>query len=418
VFDITSIVPEGEMSAEKIKGWVHLAMKNEDLLDYTITLEGKSSKADGYLGNIIFITVVGKTKAGQNKSFNLVVKSSKESSLLRQQTPIKEAFDKEIYIYNTVLPAFRKFQKERTTVDILNFLPRCYATQTRENREILILEDLKKKGFEICDRTIPMTYEHIKLVLQSFGKWHAYSFALKKAHQEIFEKLVENNVNMFSYFIVKVGLQHVMLKLFKEARDGSIYSKEVELLKELQFSEDDVNKIFIDLFFEDPEYRVISHGDCWSGNFMFQYQEDKTRPTSVGLLDWQCSGLSSPVMDLSHFIYGCNDTGKHKDVKESLEIYYESFSECLSHLGYDSGELFPYSKLLEHWKRFARYGLFLQPFVVKFSLCDADDAPDFVEAAEEGKQFLENFNVDIKNEEIYFKRVRDNFVHYVKNLNL
>jgi hypothetical protein len=114
VFDITSIVPESEMSAEKIKGWVYLAMKNKDLLDYTITLEGKSSNADGYLGNIIFITVVGKTK-GQNKSFNLVVKSSKESSLLRQQTPIKEAFDKEIYIYNTVLPAFRKFQKERTT---------------------------------------------------------------------------------------------------------------------------------------------------------------------------------------------------------------------------------------------------------------------------------------------------------------
>jgi hypothetical protein len=35
---------------------------------------------------------------------------------LDQQTPIKEAFDKEIYIYNTVLPAFRKFQKERNNI--------------------------------------------------------------------------------------------------------------------------------------------------------------------------------------------------------------------------------------------------------------------------------------------------------------
>jgi hypothetical protein len=62
------------------------------------------------------------------------------------------------------------------------------------------------------------------------------------------------------------------------------------------------------------------------------------------------------------------------------------------------------------------YGLFLGNFLLKFSLCDTDEAPDFAAAAEQGKEYLENFDFVIKNKELYYERVKSNLLHYVQNL--
>jgi hypothetical protein len=256
------------MSVNKSEEWIQLIVKSEDLLEYKIHVEGKSKKDEGYLSNILFVTVNGKTTTGENKCLHLVIKSSKPSDKFRQQIPTKEIFEKEIYIYNSVVTSFRTFQEEMGKENFLDFISRCYAAQISDSGELLIFENLKCQGYNLWDRKIPMTYDHIKLVLQAYGKWHAFSLALRNKRSQTFEKLIKNNTNSFSSFVQKVQMVDTMFQVFERAKDLSrITSNERELL---QFTTSDIKNIFTDFYAEDPARQVILHGDGWNNNFMFK----------------------------------------------------------------------------------------------------------------------------------------------------
>ncbi|CAH1381770.1 unnamed protein product, partial [Tenebrio molitor] len=155
---------------------------------------------------------------------------------------------------------------------------------------------------------------------------HAFSFALRHRGKEIFEKLVENNINLFSYFVLKANMVDGHFENVKRARDLSGISPEE--IKMLQFTRSGVESLFTDFYTKDPDHQIILHGDCWTNNFMFKSQEQYGKPTSLRILDWQCSGLASPVLDLSNFIYTCCDTEKYNDVKDLLRVYYDSLNKC------------------------------------------------------------------------------------------
>jgi thiamine kinase-like enzyme len=404
------------MSVNNIEEWVKLALKNEDLVDYKIDLHGKTSNEDGYLSDIVFVTVNGKTKMGQEKCVDLAIKFAKVSTTFRKEAPIRELFQKEIYIYDRVVTSFRKFQEEMGRENLLDYMAQCYATQAIESGELLILENLKTQGYDLWDRKVPMNWDHLKIILESYGKWHAFSFALRHRRKEIFEKLVENNINLFSYFVLKANMVDGLFENIKRARDLSGISPEE--IKMLQFTRSGVESLFTDFYTKDPDHQIIMHGDCWTNNFMFKSQEQSGKPTSLRILDWQCSGLASPALDLSYFIYTCCDTEKYKDVKDLLRVYYDSLNKCLTYLGCDASKIFAYEHLLQHWKMFSLYGLVNSAFILKYSLCDSDEAPDLAQAAEQGKSFADNIKFTPKNEEVYFERMRGNFSHYVKNLKI
>ncbi|RZC41105.1 uncharacterized protein BDFB_007581 [Asbolus verrucosus] len=405
------------MCDEKVKEWLRLAMENEDIVNYAVNIHGEGNKDDGYLSKFLLVTATGKTKNGKEKFLNLALKLCPTSNILRKQIPIRKAFEKEIYIYSHVRQTFYHFQQEKGVKDLIDFIPHCYDTQMTNTEELLIFENVKYQNYSLWNRNTPMTHDHIKLILEAYGKWHALSLALKVERPECFQKLTEDNVNMYSYFIEKVKMFDVFVESFTKARDGAIFPSDEEILKKLQFSKDQIKYILTDLFYENPVYQVILHGDGWNNNFMFMAENVTKKPSKVFVIDWQCSGLGSPVIDLSYLIYSCCDTGMYKDVEELLKIYYNSLSKSLNLLGCDSHRIFAYGKLMQHWKKFSCFGLVVSTFILKLSLCSTEEAPDLAEAAEQGKEFLENYNFDVKDQETYFKRVRDNFVHYIENLN-
>ena len=171
--------------------------------------------------------------------------------------------------------------------------------------------------------------------------------------------------------------------------------------------------------------QIISCSDWrYLDQFLFElfyceilFQQKSQKPVEASIIDWQLSGLSSPVLDLSYFIYTCVDTQEHTDVTELLKIYYASLSSSLYQLKCDPSEILFFNTLVQQWKKFSCYGLLFGTFILRFSLCESGDAPDFVEGAAKGKKFVENFDFNISNREVYYKRVRDNMLHYVKNLN-
>jgi hypothetical protein len=61
----------------EIKAILETCLSNENVTDICVDIIGNSEKGDGYMGDIIFVRVTGKTKDGSVKEYNLVVKEMK-----------------------------------------------------------------------------------------------------------------------------------------------------------------------------------------------------------------------------------------------------------------------------------------------------------------------------------------------------
>ncbi|KAJ8943196.1 hypothetical protein NQ318_000677 [Aromia moschata] len=265
-----------------------------------------------------------------------------------------------------------------------------------DDMEVLILNNLKKIGYELYDRVKPLNLSHQKAVLKEYGKLHAVSFALRDQHPDQFRTLINSKDFMRGFFALK-GIQKSVQKAVNEAMDIFREKGDFTLAEKLErIFYKNPGELALDLFRMDkdnPE-AVILHGDCWNNNFMYKYENhDRLSPSKVMILDWQLSAIRSPVFDLSYFIYA---TASSEGV--------EQFDELME-LGSDPEKLFPFSALRTHWRKYALYGLIFTIFILKFGLCEKEDAPELADLAEDDDMgdFL---NVTLKNKDLYYERLR------------
>lgn len=132
------------------------------------------------------------------------------------------------------------------------------------------------------------------------------------------------------------------------------------------------------------------------------------------MIDWQISGLASPIFDLSCHIFSTANTEENNNITTYLDVYYQSFCKTLSSFGCKANDLFAYSELLDHWKKFSRFGLFLGCFLIKFSSPRKKNNVDFNNLTNEEKlDYI--FNYDVENEELFNRRCRSNLLFYCNN---
>lgn len=86
----------------------------------------------------------------------------------------------------------------------------------------------------------------------------------------------------------------------------------------------------------DDRFNVLCHGDLWSNNIMFQYNEDTGKPDSCMLVDFQMCYYSSPMLDLHYFIIN-SLSQQNKIVKMDyiVHLYHKHLSKNLRTLGYE-----------------------------------------------------------------------------------
>jgi hypothetical protein len=161
----------------EIKAWLEKVF--EDVTNISVEIIGNSEKGDGFVGDIIFVRLTGNGRDGSVKKYNLVLKCSKNSEILREKISMKKIFINEICFYNTTLPTFIRFQKERGIEQPFDRVPKCYGTFIGNNKEIIVLENLKKSGYALWEKRTPMTRKHINMVVEAYGKFHAISVAMK-----------------------------------------------------------------------------------------------------------------------------------------------------------------------------------------------------------------------------------------------
>ncbi|CAG9824034.1 unnamed protein product [Phaedon cochleariae] len=377
--------------------------KENGFKDHQVKAITGSAKGDNYLGVITSVTI----EDGHNK-LELVLKSSHVGEI-RNQVPIRKAYQREIFVYEQVFTKFKEIQEEYHISEPFESFAKLYGTCDTESSECLVMEDLRESGYKMWNRKVPMNPEHISAVLKEYAKLHAVSFAMKEKQPEAFEDLTQSmKKHIFDEYFHDAEkttqfTDTVMGSIFRTFLDDPVTTEALKGFKER------LPDVFDEVFKQPAKEVVIDHGDGWCNNLMFQYENqlDTTSPSTVRIIDWQLSKISSPAMDLVHFFLVHSSKEVLHDYENYLKLYHETLSKNLKEFSCDPETVFPYSTLLEHWNKVVKMGIYMAFNMMKIMLCDSEEAPDLTEISDGGKNIMDVMNFTAKDTDTFNTRIKD-----------
>lgn len=246
---------------------------NEGFKDYNLILDHGSEMGDGFVGDIFRVTI----EEVQNGEFlQVIVKVPSGNQTRRIEFKSMQLFEREIFIYNVLLPEFVKFQSEnriKPQDGFFNF-PKIYFAEYNKELDdaIIIMEDLKVEGYRLHNKSDPIDYEHAKLVMNYLGRLHAISLAFKRRKNSVFEEFKK-----FDDFLLQDFEKEKFFTYFLSIFDKAIASlptgdqKSPTKMEHFKENLTEFLKLCRTQEMSEP-YSVILHGDCWSNNLMFEYK--------------------------------------------------------------------------------------------------------------------------------------------------
>lgn len=256
----------------EVQSYIEELIKSMNILEYKISIESGSVKGDNYLGVIAKVTVNGK-KDEKPISLYWIAKNAPQSKSFREFVAIQELYEREIYVYQNLFPIFEKFQKERNVPEPFANYPQMIGTYLVAFQEAVIMEDMKRKHFDLRNRKEALDLEHAKLVMKIYGKFHAISYAIKDQEPDLFSIIKKNMDEHFITLLPKesstkqdeifCATSLSALDPIKYDRHRKVFGK--YMARSFEYVIDSVKKSQ-----EDP-YSVVNHGDSWINNILFQY---------------------------------------------------------------------------------------------------------------------------------------------------
>lgn len=357
--------------------------KRENFIDYKIDTSTGSNIGDGFQGLMIRIKISGSRAAETDAQLALICKIPPLSEFRRKYAA--PVFQKEILMYEKILPIFVKFQKEKGIQAENGFytMPKCYGTWANEEtfEYAIVLEDLKHGSYDMWNKFEKLNFAHAKMTVSALGRFHAISFGLRDQRPDLFAEInhiqSENIKNMNDFKPAQDFMNAAYDMAIKTLRPD-----EINLIEKMTHYKESFTKHLleaIDIKGAEP-FGVLNHGDFWNNNMMFQYATnptDRQIPDQVCFIDWQMSQFCSPATDLSYYLNSSTEKElRDKHFDDLLRTYYDSLAKTITLLGSDPSKLFTYEQFLEQYRKFSIYGFLMAPVLVQVVTVEANDIPD------------------------------------------
>uniref|UniRef100_A0A336K648 CSON000987 protein n=1 Tax=Culicoides sonorensis TaxID=179676 RepID=A0A336K648_CULSO len=266
---------------------------------------------------------------------------------------------KEVHLYLNVLNEMPK--------NCMHWHPTCYYGRD----DILILEDLSLKNYQLLPSHIEFNSDHIKSILKSLATMHACSLnfqnMVKKPLNEIyddilFEVTVARRNNWF-----RAGLRAIEEVALKRTK----YTQNEEYCKLIKKNLFNAMNIVFDMVDNDlipfDFICVLSHRDLWRNNLMFKFDKhqngeiDFNSPLETVLIDFQIARYLPPAVDILMvlFLLQRNDERKNR-YQDHLNFYYTCLKDALAQFSLDVESIFPYEELWRTCEHFQLLGAVLK----------------------------------------------------------
>ncbi|XP_056634081.1 uncharacterized protein LOC130443460 [Diorhabda sublineata] len=386
---------------EKQQNLIRKIANENDIENFQLTKTPGSLRGDNFLGILTAITLYNK-----QKTLNLILKTAHQNEAFRKAAPVHEMFDREIYMYNKVFPEFEKYQKNHNIADAFDSTPKLYGYCLEDKNESLVMENLKKSGYKLWDKRIPMNHDHVEAVLVQYANFHAVSLAMRQLDGELFarvtrpiKKNVFDNMEMIGNKDKFQGYVNAVMSNGYKAVEGD--RDLVECLKKV---ESQIYDLFQNRFDNDEFKLVVSHGDCWCNNFLFKYEVSDV-PSSLRIIDWQLSSVTTPAYDIVYFLLTNSSEAVLKNYKKYLQLYYEALSSRLREFGCDVNQIFSYDDMEKHLHTFMAFGVYTSIMILKLVNSEPEEAPDFSNVENDGN-FMDKMEYEMKNSAGYADRLK------------
>ncbi len=171
--------------------------KDEGFVEYSLHYESGSNHGDGFVAVMVAVTIKGKqmVDVGDEKELSLMCKLLPENKARREFFSSTTLFEREVYVYNDVLPMFDKFQIERNISFSDGFFqyPKCYLAVANATKDhyVIIMKNVKVDHYELWDKMKPVDFDTSSIFLATLGRYHGISLALRDQEPNLFQKLLD-----------------------------------------------------------------------------------------------------------------------------------------------------------------------------------------------------------------------------------
>lgn len=343
-------------------------------------VDDKQKGKEQYASTVVFATVTLRNDSGRIKEYPVVAKYEVPNKDVRTWLKLDQQFYNEVYMYELVLP----FLNRNHVIDDL-FAKFYYGVATlgeQPEKDILILQDLREQGYRLTTEKVFLDYDHIVLAMQALGRFHALSYVAKQSDAEGFlekakglleTKFTDDNVEN-NYYLFKYSVQRAVQPFLDQGKYTDIITKFKQKLT-------NVKEFFVDLLKTDEKMSVICHGDFCRNNVVYKYNE-RDQPIAVKLFDVATAKLTSPVIDISFFLF-LNTTSelRRRHWDDFLSAYHEALRTEVPGVAVPTLE-----DVHEEMRRKAVYGfLICSYFLVAMTSNTEFDAPNYVTLSPEEK---------------------------------
>ncbi|KAM7361436.1 uncharacterized protein ACRADG_011917 [Cochliomyia hominivorax] len=331
-------------------------------------------KGENYGGFLTKAYVLYNLKNGEEQKENhFIIKTSfEENEFAKEKMAAYDIFNREMTLYEEVLPKLGDLLKEINDTDLL--FPNVFHVDYK--RQALIFEDLTVEGYVMADRIARLDMDHIKLVLRKLAKMHATSAVFNERSSESLEKYDRGFFNKYTdtykTFFVNAFLYCARYLQKLNDENSRKYAQKIFTLAPHYM------ELGRRTFAPTPGHvNVLVHGDVWTNNVMFKYCPQTGRPIDVLIIDFQYTFWGSPTLDLHYFFNtSMKEPLRRYHLDELFQMYHGIFTDVLKKLNYKSNPI-PSLKLFrlhaEQKRFFALHsGVVIQPFMLNSDNTDAD----------------------------------------------
>ncbi|XP_043280359.1 uncharacterized protein [Venturia canescens] len=311
--------------------------KDLELIEYTAT----SLLPPGENYGSLILKVDAKIRMGEKREeireVNLIAKIPPLTQRQRDFFDSPYTFDKERFMYEEILPTYRKFEEDCGISDLFDIGPDFYGSRLSlvgdvfDDDAVILMENLKTRGYYTGDRYCGLDIDHARLAVQAMARFHALGIAIKTKRQAFFE-------------VLKVRSKCLEMKNPDEWKDGmtEMY-KNIKADTVLAEHYDKCMKAFEagsknECWFAPPiePWSTIIHADFWVNNIMFHRDEETGKPDDVKFVDFQNYLFLSPTRELAFFLgSGVKDTVAKREIDLLIDHYHNTLVERLSLMGCD-----------------------------------------------------------------------------------
>lgn len=248
---------------------------DEGFVDAQKNVVSGSNHGDNFLGILTSVVLRGQRNGCNDAELHLLCKLAPDNVHRREAFKSESVFKRECEAYNQILPTFLAFQlaKGVNENDCFTAYPKCYAAVANAdtNEFIVIMEDLRPKGFLMRPKCETNDADHSRLVMEQLGRFHGISFAMKDQQPEVFVRFTRLN-DLFGLILESPVLAVVVERALRRGENAIDNQKHLTKVKKLTANWRGVTVECLSA--DSTRFAVVTHGDTWNNNLLYTYNEE------------------------------------------------------------------------------------------------------------------------------------------------